>query len=149
MENSIVRSIELKAPVSRVWEALTDHLQFGEWFLVSIDGPFRVGQVSTGRVTYPGYEHLPWHVVIEAMDAVSYFAYRWYPCTWGADPDYSKEPTTLVEFRLEPTQTGTRLRVAESGFSDLPSDCNPQEAFRNNTRGWEEQVRNIEAYLDA
>lgn len=149
MENSIVRSIELKAPVSRVWKALTDHRQFGEWFRVAIDGPFEVGQVSTGRVTYPGYEHLPWHVVIEAMDAETYFAYLWYPCTWDADPDWSSEPTTRVEFKLEPTQTGTRLQVEESGFADLPPGCNPQEAFRNNTQGWEEQVRNIEAYLDA
>ena len=34
MENIIEKQIELKAPVSRVWSALTDHKEFGEWFRV-------------------------------------------------------------------------------------------------------------------
>ena len=28
----IEKQIELKAPVSRVWRALTDYREFGEWF---------------------------------------------------------------------------------------------------------------------
>jgi uncharacterized protein YndB with AHSA1/START domain len=32
MNDSIEKQIELKAPVSRVWRALTDHREFGECF---------------------------------------------------------------------------------------------------------------------
>jgi uncharacterized protein YndB with AHSA1/START domain len=39
MNDLIEKQIELKAPVSRVWRALTDHHEFGEWFRVKIDGP--------------------------------------------------------------------------------------------------------------
>ena len=47
MDTRIEKRIELKAPVARVWRALTDYRQFGEWFLVKLDGPFVPGQVST------------------------------------------------------------------------------------------------------
>jgi uncharacterized protein YndB with AHSA1/START domain len=58
MSDRIEKTIELKAPVSRVWRALTDHREFGTWFRVRLDGPFVPGQVSRGQITYPGYEHV-------------------------------------------------------------------------------------------
>ena len=51
MNDRIEKRIELKAPVSRVWRALTDHREFGQWFRVKLDGPFVPGQVSRGQVT--------------------------------------------------------------------------------------------------
>ena len=54
MSNVIEKQIELKAPVSRVWRALTDHNEFGEWFRVKLENPFVPGQVSRGRILYPG-----------------------------------------------------------------------------------------------
>ncbi len=50
MSNRIEKTIELKAPVSRVWRALTDHREFGEWFNVKLDGPFVPGKVSNCRL---------------------------------------------------------------------------------------------------
>ena len=58
MSNRIEKSIELKAPVSRVWRALVDHREFGEWFLVKLNAPFEPGKVAVGRITHPGYEHV-------------------------------------------------------------------------------------------
>jgi uncharacterized protein YndB with AHSA1/START domain len=60
MSDHIEKQIELKASVSRVWRALTDHREFGEWFRVKLDGPFVPGQVSPGYITWPVYEHLKW-----------------------------------------------------------------------------------------
>src|SRR4051794_5582890 len=57
MSDRIEKAIELNAPVERVWRALTDHGEFGEWFRVKLDGPFVPGEMSTGHITYPGYEH--------------------------------------------------------------------------------------------
>jgi len=62
--------------------------------------------------------------------------------------DYSGEPTTLVEFRLEEAPGGTRLTVTESGFDRIPVSRRA-EAFRMNDQGWAEQMKNIERYVGA
>lgn len=146
----IEKRIELKAPVSRVWRALTDHREFGEWFRVKIDGPFVVGQVSRGHITYPGYEHVPWEVIVQKMEPERLFSFLWpHPKSFDktAFPqDYASEPRTLVEFRLEKIATGTLLTVTESGFDKLPADRRA-DAFRRNEGGWAEQMKNIEAYV--
>ena len=146
MTDRIEKRIELKAPVARVWRALTDHREFGEWFRVKIDGPFVPGEVSRGNVTYPGYEHLKWEAVVKAMEPERLFSFTWHPAAVDPKMDYSKEPQTLVEFRLEKTADGTRLTVTESGFDKIPGGRRP-EAFRMNEGGWEEQMKNIERYL--
>jgi uncharacterized protein YndB with AHSA1/START domain len=106
MTDRIEKQIELKAPVARVWRALTDHREFGEWFRVKIDGPFVPGEVSRGSVTYPGYEHLKWEAVVKAMEPERLFSFTWHPAAVDPKMDYSKEPQTLVEFRLEKTAGG-------------------------------------------
>lgn len=143
MQDRIEQIIDLKAPIERVWRAVTDHQEFGEWFRVKLDGPFTVGEVSRGRITYPGYEHLKWRVIVQTMEPMRLFSFTWCPCEEGADIDYANEPTTLVEFKLEPTSGGTRLVVSESGFSSLPDDQRRVDAFRRNANGWELQADNI------
>ena len=107
MDNCIEKRIELKAPVSRVWRALTDYRKFGEWFRVKLDGPFVPGQVSRGQITYPGYEHLKWEAVVQKMEPERLFSFTWHP--YAVDPkiDYSEEMPTLAEFRLEKTDRHT------------------------------------------
>lgn len=146
-QDRIEKFVDLRAPVSRVWRALTDHRQFGEWFRVAIDGPFQVGEVSTGHVTYPGYEHLRWHATVEAMEPERRFVYHWYP--GAVDPEFviGSEPPTRVEFTLQPLGGGTRVTVVESGFSRLPQP-RAMDALRMNTDGWIEQMDNIRAYVD-
>ena len=147
MQDRIEKSIELMASVERVWRALTDHEEFGEWFRVKLDGPFVVGDVSRGQITYPGYEHMAWQAEVQAMDPERLFSFTW--CPYGGDPDvdYSDEPKTLVEFRLEPTPDGTRLDISESGFNALPDEPRRIDALRRNTQGWTAQVKNITAHV--
>jgi uncharacterized protein YndB with AHSA1/START domain len=54
----IEKTILLRAPRARVWRALTDADEFGTWFRVRLEDPFRAGATVRGRITYPGYEHL-------------------------------------------------------------------------------------------
>src|SRR6266568_5075985 len=150
MNDRIEKRIELKAPVSRVWRALTDYREFGQWFRVKLDGPFVAGQVSRGQITYPGYEHVKWEAVVQKMEPEKLFSFTW-PHAKSLDQanysgDYSKEPSTLVEFRLEKTAKGTLLLLTESGFERIPSDRR-FEAFRRNDGGWTEQMKNIENYV--
>jgi uncharacterized protein YndB with AHSA1/START domain len=146
MTDRIEKKIELKAPVSRVWRALTDYREFGEWFRVHLDGPFVPGEVSRGHITYPGYEHLKWEAVVQKMEPEKLFSFTWHP--YAIDPalDYSKETPTLVEFRLEGTKNGTLLLLSESGFDKIPGDRR-LEAFRRNEGGWTEQMKNIETHV--
>lgn len=146
MTDRIEKSVEIAAPVSRVWKALTDYREFGQWFRVKLDGPFETGKVSTGHITYPGYEHLKWEAVIKTMQPEHLFAFTWHPYAVDPDVDYSSEPSTLVEFTLEPTETGTRLTAVESGFDKIPVGRRP-EALRMNTGGWEEQMQNIARHV--
>ena len=146
MNDRIEKRMELKAPVSRVWRALTDYLEFGEWFRVKLDGPFVPGQVSRGQITYPGYEHRKWEAVVQKMEPERLFSFTWHPYAIDPKKDYSQEPSTLVEFRLEKIPTGTLLLLTESGFDKLPSDRR-LEAFRMNDGGWTQQMKNIESYV--
>lgn len=152
MQNEIVKTIELKAPIARVWKALSDHKEFGQWFCLDIKEPFKVGQTTKAILTYPGYEGLLWEVHIKEMQPENLFAFTWHP--YAVDPkiDYSKEEPTLVEFKLAPLKLtskeyGTLLTLTESGFDKLP-EHRRFEAFRMNDGGWAEQLQNIEKYVE-
>jgi uncharacterized protein YndB with AHSA1/START domain len=142
----IEKQIDLKAPVSRVWRALTDYREFGEWFRVKLEGPFVAGQVSRGQLTFPGYEHLQMEVVVQKIEPEHFFSYTWHPFAIDPEVDYSKETPTLVEFRLEESAKGTLLMVTESGFDRIPSERR-LEAFRMNENGWGQQLKHIESYV--
>lgn len=146
MTDSIVKTVELKAPVSRVWKALSDHHEFGQWFRVKLDGPFRPGAVSTGKMAFPGYEHYPWRAIVERMEPESHFSFRWHDFDEKSGVAIEDQPMTLVEFRLEPIPDGTRLTITESGFEALP-DHRRLEVMRGNTEGWNIQAGHIAAHV--
>jgi uncharacterized protein YndB with AHSA1/START domain len=146
MNDRIEKRIELKAPVSRVWRALTDYREFGEWFRVKLEGPFVPGQVSRGRITYPGYEHVIWLATVQRMELERLFSFTWHPYAIDPNVDYSHEQPTLVEFKLESTPGGTLLVLTESGFDKIPAGRRA-EAFRMNEGGWTMQLVNIERHV--
>ena len=143
----IERKILLKAPRSRVWRALSNAEEFGNWFGVALKGKtFAAGKRVQGQITYPGYEHVVFDVVIERMEPERLISWRWHPAAVEPSIDYSKEPTTLVEFELKEVEGGTLLRLVESGFDNIPASRR-LEAFRMNSGGWDEQMKNIEKHV--
>jgi uncharacterized protein YndB with AHSA1/START domain len=146
MSDRIEKRIEIEAPVARVWRALTDFREFGKWFQVELDGPFQAGKVSRGVMNCADHGHLKWEATIKEMQHERLFSFTWHPYAVSPDSDYSKEPTTLVEFRLEKSPKGTLLIVSESGFDALPSDRRI-ESFRMNDSGWAQQLQNIGQYI--
>jgi uncharacterized protein YndB with AHSA1/START domain len=146
MSDRIEKQIELRAPVSRVWRALTDHREFGAWFGVKLETPFVPGQVSRGFITHPGYEHLEWVALVQRMEFEQLFSFTWHPYAVDPKTDYSGETPTLVEFVLEGTPTGCRLLLTESGFDKVPANRR-LEAFRMNEGGWTAQMKNIESHV--
>ena len=142
----IEKKIMLRAPRSRVWRALTSAEEFGTWFRVKLEGSFAAGKPIAGKITYPGYEHLTMEVTVERMEAEQVFSFRWHPYAIDPAVDYTKEPTTLVEFRLEEAAGGTLLTVVESGFDRIPKERRA-EAFRMNGEGWAAQLENIQRHV--
>jgi uncharacterized protein YndB with AHSA1/START domain len=145
----IERKILLKAPRSRVWRALSDAKEFGDWFGVDFEGKaFVAGKPVQGKITYPGYEHLVMEVLVERVVPERLLSWRWHPAAIDPAVDYSQEPATLVVFELEEGEGGTSLSVVESGFDKIPAERRAT-AFRMNASGWEAQMRNIEKHVAA
>jgi uncharacterized protein YndB with AHSA1/START domain len=153
----IEKEVLLKAPLERVWRAISDADEFGQWFGVRFDGPFVPGTSVTGVITpttvdaavakqqepYAGMSD-SWQIV--AVEPQRRLAYRWHPYAVEPGSDYSAEPTTLVEFTLEENADGVRLRIVESGFDALPADRRAA-AFEGNSEGWAAQTELVRKYL--
>lgn len=164
----IEKQIDLRAPIERVWRALTDHQEFSAWFGMNLHQPFRPGATVTGTfdmklneaeiVEYqrslglaPAGIRPPQpnavFCTVERMDAPHVFSFRWIPYGIDAECDPATEPTTLVEFTLEPHDGGTRLTIVESGFSRVP-EHRRLRAFRMNEGGWAAQAENIRRHVE-
>ncbi|HEX4340870.1 MAG TPA: SRPBCC family protein [Polyangiaceae bacterium] len=142
----IEKKTVLKAPRSRVWRALTSAKEFGTWFGAKFETPFEPGKPARGRITNPDYDHLTIEIAVETMEPERLFSFRWHPYAIDPAVDYSKEPTTLVEFALAEVPEGTELTIVESGFDRIPAERRA-EAFRMNEGGWTAQVKNIDAHV--
>lgn len=139
--------VEVSAPRARVWRAITSAKEFGTWFGVQLDGEFAAGATVRGKVTIKGYEHLTLDMQVGRIEPERYFSYRWHPYPIDPKVDYSTEPTTLVEFRLdEMAGGGTAVTIVESGFDKIPL-ARRAEAYRMNDQGWAAQAKKLAAYV--
>jgi uncharacterized protein YndB with AHSA1/START domain len=142
----IEKEITLKAPRARVWRALADAREFGAWFGVELESAFAPGATVRGRITVSGYQDLPMEIVIVEMVPERRLSYRWHPYAIDPKIDYSREPMTLVTFELEEVAGGTRLRVVETGFDQIPL-ARRAKAREMNEGGWAEQMKRIERHV--
>ena len=142
----IEKRFEVSARRSRVWRAISDASEFGTWFGMKLDRPFTAGGTVIGRLTLPGYEHISVEMQVQQIEPEGYFSYRWHPYAVDPKVDYSAEPTTLVEFRLDETASGTAVTITESGFDRLPNSRRA-EAFRMNDAGWTGQSRKLAGHV--
>ena len=145
----IEKTLVLRAPKARVWRAITTPEEFGTWFKVKLEGTtFVAGRTTIGKITHPGFENLTMEMHVERIEPEDFFSYRWHPYAIDPKVDYSKEPTTLVEFRLEEVPGGTMITIAESGFDKIPAERRA-EAFRMNDKGWAGQIENIRRHVES
>jgi len=143
----IERKVMINAPRSRVWRAVSDAGEFGDWFGVNFKGnKFVAGQRIQGKITYPGYEHLTMEVLIERIQPEQLLSWRWHPAAIDPKVDYSDEPTTLVVFELQEVDGGTMFSVVESGLDKIPL-ARRADVFRMNSSGWDEQMENVKKHV--
>ena len=142
----ITRQIQIDADPQRVWDALSDPTEFGAWFRVKLDGPFVVGETTTGKMTYPGHEGVPWITVTEVIEPPRRLVFRWPDCVQGEDVG----PDTVwmtVSFALQPQDGGTLVTVSETGFAALPEDRRVL-LLRDNAEGWKIQTANLKRHVE-
>ena len=153
----IEKETVLRAPLARVWRAISDADEFGQWFGVRFDGPFVAGTSLTGAITPTTVDEeiarmqephagraSTWQIV--AIEPQRRLAFRWHPYAVDEGVDYSQEPTTLVEFTLTETDGGVLLRIVESGFDQIPAERRVS-AFEANSQGWAKQTGLVRKYL--
>jgi len=157
IKDRIEKEVVLRAPLDRVWKAISDADEFGQWFGVRFDGPFVAGASVTGVITpttvdeeiarlqepHAGKSDI-WQIV--AIEPQRRLAFRWHPYAVEPGTDYSQEPTTLVEFTLTEIDDGVLLRIVESGFENIPADRRVA-AFEGNSEGWAKQTELVRKYL--
>jgi len=153
----IEKQILLRASRERVWHAVSDARQFGHWFGVAFDGPFAEGGRLTGKIVptkvdaevakmQEPYTGKSFEWTVERIEPMSRISFRWHPYAVEEGVDYSKEPTTLIEFELSDAAGGILLKISESGFDQIPL-ARRAKAFKANEGGWQIQTRLIEKYL--
>lgn len=153
----IVKTVLLRAPLERVWRAISEAQQFGAWFGVTFEGPFVEGAKMVGRIvptqadaeiakTQEPYRGAKFEIVVDRIEPMRWFSFHWHPFAVESDVDYSKEPMTLVAFEVEVAAGGTTLTITESGFDRLPA-ARRAKAFTMNEEGWAAQTKLVEKYL--
>ena len=81
------------------------------------------------------------------MDHEELFAFSWPPSAIDPDTRYTDDDAkVVVEFRLEPTDNGTRLTIIEKGFLQFP-ESKRLDVLRSNKEGWDIQAENIAEYV--
>jgi uncharacterized protein YndB with AHSA1/START domain len=153
----IEKTILLRAPLKRVWRALSDSTEFGNWFGMRFNAPFAPGATMTAVIVpttvnqevaemQKPYEGISFEIKIEQMQPERLFSFRWHPGAVEPGIDYASEPTTLVVFTLEKAPDGVQLTVTESGFDQIPL-ARRAKAFSANEGGWTLVIKLIEEYL--
>jgi uncharacterized protein YndB with AHSA1/START domain len=157
MSDRIEKQVVLRAPVERVWRAISDSSQFGQWFGLELEGAFVAGKVVKARIAptkvdaevakqQEPYAGVGFELAVERIEPMRHFSFRWHPFAIEAGLDLSKEPMTRVVFELEEVPGGTKLTITESGFDELPL-ARRAKAFTANDGGWEAQTKLIAKYL--
>lgn len=154
----IEKTIHLRAPLPRVWRAISDSSEFGAWFGVKFDKPFTPGAALHG-ICVPttadpdianqqkSYEGVAFDITVEEIVPEQRFSFRWHPYAMDPNVDYNAEPTTLVAFTLEEAAGGVILKIIESGFDGIPLERRAK-AFSANEDGWTMMATLVEKYVN-
>ena len=133
-EDRIERETQIAAPIDRVWAALTEPENVAIWFGTGI--PTDIDLRPGGIMVIDHGEHGRYLASLVDVAPPHLLSYRWA----ASFPDVVADETnsTLVEFTLTATATGTSLRVVESGFAALaiPRGREESAGYKSHADGW-------------
>jgi uncharacterized protein YndB with AHSA1/START domain len=143
----IDRTIEIQAAPERVWHAITNAEELSAWFQVTIEGEIAPGSEVWMTSVHAGHTGQRFRVRFVEMTSPRRFVWQWHPGAVDAQVDYSREPRTTVTFTLEPSKTGTLLRVAETGFDQISLERRAK-VYGDNSQGWTEVLGWVQRYVE-
>jgi uncharacterized protein YndB with AHSA1/START domain len=138
--DTITREIDIDAPPDVVWAIVTEARHLAGWFSDEAEIDLRPG----GLMLLTWHGHGIYRAHVETVEPPRTFAFRWVLHD-GEEP--VEGGSTLVVMTLTPTGPGTRLRVAESGFSDLSWPEHERASYADqNANGWIKELDELRAY---
>jgi len=147
-QDAIIAEIDISAPLSRVFEALTDPDQLVRWF-TDASCPVKSWQMDArlgGKYSYAtekanfdvnGVDEFKCHGEITEIDPPRLLVYTW-SGNWHLDPARK----TIVRWELTPTASGTHVKVTHSGLAEEPA------ARADYSGGWPGVVEKLKAYAE-
>lgn len=147
-QDAIVSEIQIAAPPTRVFKALTDAGELGRWFgstecpVKSWKMDARIGgrysyATEKGSIVINGVSEFECHGEILECDPPRVLAYTWIG-NWHDDP----RRRTVVRWELTPRGTGTRVKVTHSGLRNLPI------ARKDYAGGWPGVVEMLKKFVE-
>jgi uncharacterized protein YndB with AHSA1/START domain len=136
----IERTVEVAHPPRKVWAALTTAEGLGAWFGHEATIDLRPGGAARMRWT----DGFTVDMRVERVEEPTLFGFTWQ--IYGLPEDDPRR--TYVEFTLEPVGPGTRLRVVETGFAQLPEEAY-RKAYDGHAEGWTSELGELVDYLGA
>ena len=128
---TIERSIWIDAPRERVWQAVSDPAQIGVWFAPGTIISFKDDRVSIRM----GDQDVEVALVV-TIDPPRELTTRSLP-----------DMALTTSYLLEEENGGTRFRVVESGFENLPAEQR-QARLEQDAGGWELALANLKAFIN-
>jgi uncharacterized protein YndB with AHSA1/START domain len=144
----IDRTIEIQASPERVWRALTDASELSAWFMVSIEGQVAEGGSAWMTSVHPEHRGARFEVWFVEFTRPHRIVWQWHPGEIDPAVDYGRERKTTVTFTLEPSGSGTRLSVSETGFDQI-SLARRAKVYGENSQGWAEVLVWLQRHVEA
>ncbi len=127
--------VEIRAPIHRVWSAITSADEIARWFGDIAEVDLRPG----GAALFGWSSSETFHAIVEIVEEPSRFAYSW---ATNADEQIGEGPSTRVEFSLVASGEDTIVTVVETGFAALPDDRGEWQ-LNENTKGWKSELKDL------
>ena len=125
---SVIIEKEFPHPPQKVWRALTESFLMEQWLMKNDFQPV------TGHAFQLRMDPVPnWNGVIDCQ-VLSIEPFKTLSYTWGA-----LGLGSVVTFTLTPTDTGTHVRMEQSGFHP-----DQEAAYKGATYGWQKFIGNLE-----
>ncbi|MFZ0479987.1 MAG: SRPBCC domain-containing protein [Terriglobales bacterium] len=146
--DAVVSEIDIAAPRSRVFDALTNEDQLLSWF-TDASCPVTFWQMEArkggsysyatekSKVEVNGVSEFECHGEILEFDPPRLLVYSWIG-NWHLD----KERKTIVRWELTPTATGTHVKVTHSGLAQEPA------ARKDYSGGWLGVVEKLKEFAE-
>lgn len=123
----IEKEVTLKAPIERVWRALTTVDEFERWFGIRLAAPFETGKTVEGVVTARRQERwllsrdLPVMLCTAlAIDRPHRLRFQWSPSGDSNAGCSDWKPSAIIDIRLVSREEETILSMRETGLGNFP-----------------------------